>query len=1168
MNILSVCKRAWGALVVLLFVFGCTNDVDKGLPPQGDLHEVVFHAGWDPETKTVLQEDLSIWWSPGDEISLFVKSENGYNDNSIGQYGYKLTSTNIEPTANVEFVGTVNEQLSNASFVAIYPFYEYNSFSNSGGCFRVPMPSVQEACEGSFNKNLFVSVAVSDDDHLYFRNVCGGFRFSVENEGIDKIAIETFSDDEYVSGQLAITPSLEVSWLSWSRYNKVEIIAPGGETFVPGTYYYAVLPAMDYHGFKITYFKGNKAATYKDRSVITIKKSTFKRLDNKDAGLTFVKIPERKARLTHLILPEGVDKTAITEAVFHVNTDIETETIIGDTQNGYEPVYFEQNGTVVNYYTKGEVYELDYAGGMFREWTSLRRLDLSSFNTENSWSFGDMFYGCSSLENLDITSFNTEKCSDFTQMFYGCSSLESLDLTSFNTENGSSFSGMFGYCSSLKILDLSHFDTSHASSMRAMFAECRNLRTLNLTGWTPKATEYQQMFYRCINLTQVDVSGFDFNTTVSSKEMFRDCHLLSRIDADNWTSSTITDMSEMFLGCRSLSSLDISGLDLSNVDDMQCMFDGCMNLSELRISNSRTAVLKPRGIESMFADCQKLKSLDLSNFDTSGVTDMSLLFYQCYSLESLDLSGWNTSEVTDIKWMFLGCNALQQIDLSGFDTRNVTNLSYAFSGCSNLRNLDLSQWNTSQVTDMSYAFQGCNKLERLDISGFSSDRLQNAEYMFGHTYKLSAVNMGNLDLSPVSSQSLFYDTAIHTPNCYFRCTPRTRDAIEQSNPGFDNVVWITDGTALPNNIPTRDESLYYSTDYSKDRTVRVVQRASEGAGIDLVLMGDGYSDRLIAAGDYDQDMEYTVDCIFKYEPFKSFKHLFNIYITYVVSENEIIGKSTALATDDTRSNAFGAIGSNDLSCIDSYLRCASGKGDRRDIVPIVVLNSNGWSDGAAYNILFTSAEGEVFDYHNDLNWDDYHGGVNTAFVSGPRQPDYEGTVIHEFGHAFGILADEYWDDDNYQISDQTKANLQEMFPYGLWKNIDVTNDPLTIKWNHFLSDPRYANSGTGVFEGGNGYFGKGIWRPSFNSIMRNDMTGQFNAPSREAIYYRIHKLAYGKDWEYNFEDFVQWDLKNIQYEAEASLRFAPGKPLTRRPFLKIEESITADARKMITIIMN
>ena len=42
----------------------------------------------------------------------------------------------------------------------------------------------------------------------------------------------------------------------------------------------------------------------------------------------------------------------------------------------------------------------------------------------------------------------------------------------------------------------------------------------------------------------------------------------------------------------------------------------------------------------------------------------------------------------------------------------------------------------------------------------------------------------------------------------------------------------------------------------------------------------------------------------------------------------------------------------------------------------------------------------------------------------------------------------------------------------------------------------------------------------------NDNTGGFNAPSREAIYYRIHRLAYGESWQYDYEDFVAYDAVN------------------------------------------
>ena len=96
--------------------------------------------------------------------------------------------------------------------------------------------------------------------------------------------------------------------------------------------------------------------------------------------------------------------------------------------------------------------------------------------------------------------------------------------------------------------------------------------------------------------------------------------------------------------------------------------------------------------------------------------------------------------------------------------------------------------------------------------------------------------------------------------------------------------------------------------------------------------------------------------------------------------------------------------------------------------------------------------------------------------------------------------------------------------YGWYKNIDFTSDPTQVKWYYFLTDQRYAGEGLGVYEGAFTYW-TGAYRPTYNSIM-NTNVGGFNAPSREAIYYRIHKLAYGADWQYDYEEFVEWDARN------------------------------------------
>lgn len=108
-----------------------------------------------------------------------------------------------------------------------------------------------------------------------------------------------------------------------------------------------------------------------------------------------------------------------------------------------------------------------------------------------------------------------------------------------------------------------------------------------------------------------------------------------------------------------------------------------------------------------------------------------------------------------------------------------------------------------------------------------------------------------------------------------------------------------------------------------------------------------------------------------------------------------------------------------------------------------------------------------------------------------------------------------------------------MESYGWYKNLDFTSDPTLVKWAEFITDERYAGQGLGVFEGGYGY-DYGVWRPSRTSIMSGDLAAGYNAPSREAIYYRIHKLAYGADWEYDYETFVAYDEVNRSTAAQTA----------------------------------
>lgn len=216
-------------------------------------------------------------------------------------------------------------------------------------------------------------------------------------------------------------------------------------------------------------------------------------------------------------------------------------------------------------------------------------------------------------------------------------------------------------------------------------------------------------------------------------------------------------------------------------------------------------------------------------------------------------------------------------------------------------------------------------------------------------------------------------------------------------------------------------------------------------------------------------------------------------------------------------------------------------------------------------------EGELYSAIYPYDDCDYGRGYSSAVVARGNHnysEEFSITLAHEFGHSFAKLADEYVTYDS-EAGESPIFDITMTFSrFGWYKNVDVTSDPTTIRWSRFLSDERYANEKLGAYEGGFNY-SKGVWRPNENSIMRNGT--EFNAPSRAAIYNRIHKLAYGKDWQFDYETFVQQDLKNIPSSqiVQSSSKYIPSPArVPRKHLFKMEESVTGDGRKMITVIQD
>ncbi len=341
---------------------------------------------------------------------------------------------------------------------------------------------------------------------------------------------------------------------------------------------------------------------------------------------------------------------------------------------------------------------------------------------------------------------------------------------------------------------------------------------------------------------------------------------------------------------------------------------------------------------------------------------------------------------------------------------------------------------------------------------------------------------------------------------------------------------------------TPDRS-YTSTDYSADGQVITLQTAKEGVGIDVVIMGDCFVDTEIADGTYEKTMKRAMEAFFMTEPMKSLRPLFNVYAVTAVSKNAfyIDGAQTALGVQFGESPYI--YGDNDA--VKKYALKAVSELRFHESTVIVIAKSR-------------SYYGTCFMIKPDKAKTDYGSGESYCYFANAMDDDnFNYTLVHEsVGHGFAKLADEY----SQYSGLPSDLYISDIHPFevsiGYSKNIDVTKDPAKVKWAHFLNDKRYEKEELGVYEGAIGLY-NGAYRPSVNSIMRGSdihMDNPFNAPSREAIWIRAHKLAFGDTWKYNYEEFVAQDMNTsatdiIDVDAKKSSRIGAfdlmGRPVGR-----------------------
>ena len=339
---------------------------------------------------------------------------------------------------------------------------------------------------------------------------------------------------------------------------------------------------------------------------------------------------------------------------------------------------------------------------MFRFYSKLQSLDLSSWNVSNVTNMEGMFNCCASLVDLDLTGWDTSKVTNMANMFNSTNLITIPGLESFNTSNVTSFSNMFYNCSSLQSLDLSGWNTSKVTNMECMFRSCTSIETLNLSGWdTSKVTTMEAMFASPGGLS-VGVSYYYGDKTVDWVEIGYPLY------SGGFTSMALRQIN------------GLASFNTSNVTTMASMFRGCTNMNWLALQSTVAGFdkTKCKYLAYIFA------GIPITEFDMSVLGDTRNVrffggFFAGSTVEHIKLTFDTSISSTHIccSYMFAGCRNLKTIDLTNFDSSRVFNMGYMFAGCPQLEQIiGLEDLNTCRVYNMAYMFSGTNMFDEFNLN--------------------------------------------------------------------------------------------------------------------------------------------------------------------------------------------------------------------------------------------------------------------------------------------------------------------------------------------------------------------------------------------------------------------------------------------------------------------
>lgn len=259
--------------------------------------------------------------------------------------------------------------------------------------------------------------------------------------------------------------------------------------------------------------------------------------------------------------------------------------------------------------------------------------------------------------------------------FKGASKLKSVSLAGLDTSQTTCMDGMFNGCSSLESLDLSSMSTRRVASMTAFLGGCDSLAELSIGSefaWVgndcyPPTGDWKQGSTGT-NYAESQIPANKTDKYTRAKTAFA---VYSADDGslNFYKRVNVPSAGEQFEG-KTVTAV-YTGIEEKPTSPQSPWRNKASKIKTATVVDNG---IKPVSTANWFGSgYYNLIAADFTKLDTSNVTDIGGMFNACYSLTTVgDLSNWNTSNVTKMAMLFYYASKLSA-DCSNWDVSKVIN---------------------------------------------------------------------------------------------------------------------------------------------------------------------------------------------------------------------------------------------------------------------------------------------------------------------------------------------------------------------------------------------------------------------------------------------------------------------------------------------------------------